>query len=61
MSANATESKLKAALERLEQSTRKLIGTRGYSKDVKSLKALEEMIREQLIHENTRSSTRTIR
>jgi hypothetical protein len=39
---------LKAVLERLETSTQKLLQTRGYSKDVKSLKALEEMIRDQL-------------
>ena len=58
---SGTESKLKTALERLEQSTRKVISTRGYSKDVKGLKALEEMIREQLTHANSRSSTRTIR
>lgn len=55
------EKKLRANLERLEQSTRKVIQTRGYSKDVKSLKVLEETIREQLIHANTRPSTRTIR
>ena len=57
----STEEKLKAALERLERSTHKVISTRGYTKDVKSVKALEEMIREQLTHANTRSSTRTIR
>lgn len=55
------EKKLQAALERLEQSTKKLIQTRGYSKDAKSLKVLEETIREQLINANTRPSTRTIR
>ena len=58
---SGTEGKLKTALDRLEQSTRKLINTRGYNKDVKGLKALEEMIREQLTHANSRSSTRTIR
>lgn len=55
------EEKLKSALNRLEDSTQKLLKTRGYTKDVKSLKALEEMIREQLTNANTRSSTRTIR
>lgn len=53
--------KLQAALERLETSTRKIIATRGYSKDAKSLKLLEEMIKEQLTHANTRSATRAIR
>jgi len=55
------EKKLQEALERLEQSTKKIIQTRGYSKDVKSLKVLEEAIREQLVHAHTRNSTRTIR
>ena len=58
---NDLEKKLQSALERLEQSTKKIIQTRGYSKDVKSLKVLEESIREQLINANTRHSTRTIR
>lgn len=58
---SVSEEKLKAALERLEESTRKVINTRGYSREVKSVKALEEMIREQLTHANTRSATRTIR
>lgn len=33
-----SEAKLKAALERLETSTGKIIGTRGYGKDAKNLK-----------------------
>ena len=56
-----SEEKLRAALKRLETSTQKLVNTRGYTRDVKSLKVLEEMIREQLTHANTRSATRTIR
>lgn len=55
------EVKLKTALERLEQSIQKTIKTRGYTSEAKSLKVLEEMIREQLIHAHTRSTTRTIR
>lgn len=55
------QDKLKDALERLEQSAQKIVETRGYTKDVKSLKVLEEMIKEQLINANTRTSTRTIR
>lgn len=58
---NDTEDKLKKALERLETSGQKIISTRGYGKDAKSLKLLEELIREQLGNANTRSSTRTIR
>lgn len=56
-----TPTQLKAALERLETSTRKIISTRGYNKDAKSLKLLEEMIKEQLTNAHPRSSTRTIR
>lgn len=55
------QDKLKDALERLEKSAQKVVETRGYTKDVKSLKVLEEMIKEQLINANTRTSTRTIR
>jgi hypothetical protein len=55
------EDELRAALQRLETSVQKILSTRGYSKDVKRLKALHEMIREQLTNANTRSSTRTIR
>lgn len=58
---NESPDKLKAALERLETSTRKIIQTRGYSKDAKSLKLLEEMIKEQLTNANSRSSARSIR
>jgi hypothetical protein len=56
-----SEEKLKEALLRLQTSTKKIISTRGYTQEVKSLKTLEEMIREQLLNANTRSSTRTIR
>lgn len=58
---NDNEKQLKEALQRLEVSTEKIIKTRGYSQDAKSLKILEEAIREQLINANSRSTTRTIR
>ena len=53
--------KLMASLERLETSSRKIVSTRGYNKDAKSLKVLEELIKEQLQNANPRTSTRTIR
>jgi hypothetical protein len=53
--------KLLASLARLETSSRKIVSTRGYNKDAKSLKLLEEMIKEQLQNANSRSSTRSIR
>ena len=52
---------LESALERLNISARKIIETRGYTKEVEKLKLLEELIREQLSGENTRHSTRTVR
>lgn len=58
---NDQADKLRAALTRLETSARKVVATRGYGKDPANLKMLEELIKEQLIHANTRSSTRTIR
>lgn len=57
----AGEKELQSALKRLELSVQKVLETRGYSKDAKSLKILEEMIREQLTHGHSRPSTRTIR
>lgn len=57
----AGEKELQDALKRLEMSVQKVLETRGYSKDAKSLKILEEMIREQLTNGHSRSSTRTIR
>ena len=56
-----SENRLKAAIQRLEKSASKIVNTRGYNKDASSLKILEEMIREQIINANTRSSTRTVR
>lgn len=61
MSDNDQEKKLREALARLETSTHKILQTRGYSRDARSLKLLEEIIREQLINGNSRNSTRTIR
>ncbi|HMN67767.1 MAG TPA: hypothetical protein PKC28_04435 [Bdellovibrionales bacterium] len=58
---NDTNDKLKIALARLEASAQKIIATRGYSRDAKSLKLLEEMVKEQLIHANSRTATRSIR
>ena len=58
---NESEDNLKQTLARLEESVQKILNTRGYNKDAKSLKVLAEMIREQLTHANTRSATRSIR
>jgi hypothetical protein len=58
---NESEENLKQTLARLEDSIQKILNTRGYNKDAKSLKVLAEMIREQLTYANTRTSTRSIR
>lgn len=55
------EEMLKAALDRLDQSTQRILDTRGYSKDAKALRALNELIREQLKHANARSAARSLR
>ena len=55
------ERHMRAMLERLEITVQKIVATRGYSQDAKSLKLLQEMIREHLIHANTRPATRSIR
>lgn len=56
-----SQDRLKASLERLERSAQKIVATRGYSKDAKSLKILEETIKEQLTNANTRTATRPVR
>lgn len=58
---SGNERDLKNVLDRLEASTRKVVETRGYAKDAKNLKLLEEMIREQLNNANTRRTARSIR
>lgn len=55
------EKKLREALARLEASTGKILQTRGYSRDARALKLLEEIVREQLTNGHSRNSTRTIR
>lgn len=56
---NQKEDALKVELRRLKETTKRLIETRGYTKEVEKLKILEEMIREQIVNENTIHTTRT--
>ena len=53
--------RLRAALLRLETSSRKIVNTRSYCKDACSLKILEEMIKEQITDANSRSTARQVR
>ena len=50
---------LKALLARLDDASRKILSTRGYTSDAKTLKIIEELLREQDAH--TRHPTRPIR
>lgn len=52
---------LREALEKLEESAKKIVATQGYGNDVKKIRLLEEIIKEQLKNENTRRSTSSLR
>ena len=56
MSQGDLEKSLRKSLEKLESATENVIKTRGYTKEAKPMKALGELIREQLVNENTRHS-----
>jgi hypothetical protein len=51
------KSELEESLKRLDESARKIIKTRGYTREVEKIKMLEELIKEQLRNEDTRRST----
>ena len=55
------EGELRETLRKLEKSGQKIVETRGYTKEVEKIKLLEELIREQLKHENSRCSARSVR
>lgn len=55
------ENRLRVALIRLEESTKKIVETRGYGRDVARLRLLAEMIKEQLKNEDSSTPTRPIR
>lgn len=61
MSQDQLEMYLVTALKKLEDMTDKIISTRGYSQEAKRLKALQELIKEQLRNENSHHSARTSR
>ena len=53
--------KLEATIQKLNESSRKIVDTNGYSRDVSKVKALEELLREQLLSENSYSTTCKVR
>lgn len=61
MSKKEVESYLMHTLKRLEKSSEQIISTRGYTSKVEKVKVLEELIKEQLINENTSNAARTAR
>ena len=50
--------KLNNMLQRLDESAKKIVETRGYTDDAEKVKILEELIREQMLNENSRTTTR---
>lgn len=52
---------LQKSLQQLEQLARKIIETRGYTSESEKIRALEEIIKEQIINENSRHTTRQTR
>ena len=55
------ENSLKRFLAKLEASAEKILGTQGYNQRAERIRILEELIKEQVAHANTRSTTRQIR
>ena len=56
MSQRALEQKLKVALNKLEESSEKIVKTRGYTEENEKIKMLVELIKEQLTNADTRNS-----
>lgn len=56
-----TAESLQRTLRRLEKTSEEILKTRGYNRDSRTLKILEEMIREQVGYENSNSTTRPVR
>lgn len=56
-----TEIHLRRVLERLEQTTEKLMATRGYTQEGARVRLLQELIKEQVNHEDTSRTARPLR
>lgn len=52
------EEKLKKSLRRIEEYSRKILNSRGYTRDTAQARLLEELLKEQLTSENTHSTAR---
>ena len=51
------KAKLESTIQKLEESSQKIVETNGYSRDVSKIKALEELLREQLLSESSYNTT----
>ncbi len=48
-------------LEKLDKATLRIQASQGYGRDVRRLRLLNELVKEQIRHEDPRSSTRAMR
>lgn len=58
---NNLEKRLQLALEKLEEGVAQVKKTRPYGKEEAKLRMLTEMVKEQMSHENSHSTTRQTR
>lgn len=61
MSQEKLELFLVTALKKLEETTEKIIKTRGYANETKKMRTLQELIKEQLRDENSHHPNRQVR
>jgi hypothetical protein len=61
MNKQESVSQLLEAMKRLEVATEKIVRTNGYTSDVKKMRLLAELIKEQIHNENTMRSVSTVR
>ena len=54
---NETQNDLQAALKKLDETAQKIVDTNGYTEETEQIRVLQELIKEQLSHENTDSAT----
>lgn len=61
MSDFGQEEKLKESLRKLEQTADEIVKTNGYTHEVKKIRLIAEMIKEQMTNEHIGSAARPIR
>lgn len=53
-----TQNYLSVALKRLEKAYSEILKTKGYGEQSEKIKLLQEMVKEQVVNENTRTAAR---